>query len=40
MVNSLSISDAEDPRKIYCRNVKRNPEGQKEACLMQIKQSF
>lgn len=40
MVNSLSISDAEDSRKIYCRNVKRNPEGQKEACLMQIKQSF
>lgn len=29
MVNSLSISDAEDPRKIYCRNVREIERGQK-----------
>ena len=29
MVKSLSISDSEDPTKIYCTNVRRNPEGQK-----------
>lgn len=29
MVKSLSISDSEDPKKIYCTNVRRNPEGQK-----------
>ncbi|MGF6376528.1 hypothetical protein M2140_001605 [Clostridiales Family XIII bacterium PM5-7] len=27
MVQSLSRSDAEDPNKIYCTNVKRNPDG-------------
>lgn len=27
MVNSLSISDREDPNKIYCNKVKRNPDG-------------
>lgn len=27
MVTSLSNSDAEDPNKIYCTNVKRNPDG-------------
>nr|WP_235934680.1 DUF6037 family protein [Streptococcus catagoni] len=40
MVNSLSLSDAEDPRKIYCKNVKRNTKGKKEVNLIQIKQSF
>ena len=29
MAKSLSISDSEDPTKIYCTNVRRNPEGQK-----------
>lgn len=29
MVNSLSLSDAEDHRKIYCKNVKRNTNGEK-----------
>lgn len=29
MVKSLSISDSEDPTKIYCTNVRRNPERQK-----------
>lgn len=29
MVKSLSISDSEGPTKIYCTNVRRNPEGQK-----------
>ena len=29
MVKSLSLSDSEDPTKIYCTNVRRNPEGQK-----------
>lgn len=29
MVNSLSLSDSEDPRKIYCKNVKRNANGKK-----------
>lgn len=29
MVKSLSISDSEDPQKIYCTRVRRNPEGQK-----------
>ena len=29
MVRSLSISDSEDPEKIYCTMVRRNPEGQK-----------
>ena len=29
MVKSLSISDSEDPTKIYCTNVRRNHEGQK-----------
>lgn len=29
MVLSLNKSDAEDPRKIYCTGVRRNPEGQK-----------
>ncbi|MBP3567603.1 MAG: hypothetical protein J6K04_00415 [Lachnospiraceae bacterium] len=28
MVASLSKSDSEDPRKIYCTGVKRNPKGQ------------
>ncbi len=27
MVNSLSRSDSEDPNKIYCNKVKRNPNG-------------
>lgn len=27
MVNSLSRSDAENPNKIYCNKVKRNPNG-------------
>ena len=40
MVNSLSISDAEDPRKIYCRNVKRNPEGQKRSMFNADKAKF
>lgn len=29
MVLSLSKSDAEDPRKIYCTGIRRNPEGQR-----------
>ena len=29
MVNSLSISDSENPNKIYCNKVKRNPNGGK-----------
>ena len=29
MVNSLSISDSENPDKIYCNKVKRNPNGGK-----------
>lgn len=29
MVCSLSISDSEDPEKIYCTMVRRNPEGKK-----------
>lgn len=29
MIKSLSLSDSEDPRKIYCKNVKRNPYGRK-----------
>lgn len=29
MVNSLSLSDSENPKKVYCYKVKRNPEGQK-----------
>lgn len=29
MVNSLSLSDSEDPMKIYCKNIKRNPNGKK-----------
>lgn len=29
MISSLSKSDSEDPNKIYCTGVKRNPEGQK-----------
>ena len=29
MVRSLSISDSEDPKKIYCTMVRRNPEGKK-----------
>lgn len=29
MVNSLSISDSENPNKIYCNKVKRNPNGWK-----------
>ncbi len=29
MVRSLSKSDSEDPRKIFCNKVKRNPEGGK-----------
>lgn len=29
MVRSLSISDSENPEKIYCTGVRRNPEGQK-----------
>lgn len=29
MVNSLSISDSEDPEKIYCTKVRRNPKGKK-----------
>lgn len=29
MVKSLSNSDSEDPNKIYCTGVKRNPEGNK-----------
>ena len=28
IVRSLSISDSEDPNKIYCKNIRRNPEGQ------------
>lgn len=27
MVTSLSKSDAEDPNKIYCNKVRRNPDG-------------
>lgn len=27
MVRSLSISDSEDPKKIYCTKVRRNPIG-------------
>ena len=40
MVNSLSLSDAEDHRKIYCKNVKRNTNGKKEVNLIQIKPDF
>ncbi len=40
MVNSLSISDAEDPRKTYCRNVKRNPEGKKRSMFNADKAKF
>ena len=29
MVCSLSISDSEDPEKIYCTKLRRNPKGQK-----------
>lgn len=29
MVRSLSVSDSEDPEKIYCTMVRRNPEGKK-----------
>jgi|TARA_R110002033_G_scaffold87544_3_gene137603 hypothetical protein len=29
MIGSLSKSDSEDPNKLYCHNVRRNPEGQK-----------
>ena len=29
MVRSLSISDSEDPEKIYCTKLRRNPKGQK-----------
>ena len=29
MVKSLSISDSEDPNKIYCYKIKRNPNGGK-----------
>lgn len=29
MIRSLSISDSEDPSKIYCTKVRRNPKGQK-----------
>lgn len=29
MVRSLSMSDSEDPEKIYCTMVRRNPEGKK-----------
>lgn len=28
MVKSLSLSDREDPKKIYCTHLKRNPKGQ------------
>ena len=29
MVKSLSISDSEDPNKIYCYKIRRNPNGGK-----------
>lgn len=29
MVHSLSLSDSEDPEKIYCTKVRRNPQGNK-----------
>ena len=29
MIRSLSISDSEDPEKIYCTMIRRNPKGQK-----------
>lgn len=29
MVKSLSISDSEDPNKIYCYKIRRNPDGEK-----------
>lgn len=29
MVHSLSLSDSEDPEKIYCTKVRRNPQGHK-----------
>ena len=29
MVKSLSISDSEDPNKIYCYKMRRNPNGRK-----------
>ena len=28
IIRSLSISDSEDPDKIYCKNIRRNPDGQ------------
>lgn len=28
VIRSLSISDSEDPDKIYCKNIRRNPDGQ------------
>ena len=29
MVRSLSISDSEDPEKVYCTMIRRNPQGKK-----------
>lgn len=40
MVKSLSISDSEDPTKIYCTNVRRNPEGQKRSVFNSEKQKY
>lgn len=33
MVNSLSISDSEDPNKIYCYKMRRNPNGGKRSAF-------
>lgn len=40
MVRSLSISDSEDPKRIYCTMVRRNPEGKKRVNLILIKQNY
>lgn len=39
MVRSLSISDSEDPEKVYCTMIRRNLQGKKRVNLIQIKQS-
>lgn len=39
MVRSLSISDSEDPEKVYCTMMRRNLQGKKRVNLIQIKQS-
>lgn len=40
MVCSLSRSDSEDPNKIYCYKMRRNPNGGKEVSLTQTKLKY